>query len=195
MREALLLPGGAALLAFVGTYKLGESMSDIMFKPYLIDVGFTAPQLGLWIGTVGLIASIAGSLVGGLLSLRMTLWTAVAVTATLRLLPLFGRVWLSTHVPSLGELIAISTAEEFFGGALTTSMFAFMMSRVDRRIGATHYTVLASIEVLGKSPANWAAGPIAEHLGYTTLFAVGALLSVAFLALLIPVRKTHSPQN
>jgi len=30
---------------------------------------------------------------------------------------------------------------------VTPIVFAYMMSKVDRRIGATHYTLLASVEV------------------------------------------------
>ena len=65
----------------------------------------------------------------------------------LRAVPVAGEWWLSTVTPTEGKVIAVTSAEHFFGGALTTAMFAFMMSRVDRQIGATHYTVLAAIEV------------------------------------------------
>ena len=69
------------------------------------------------------------------------------------------------------------------GGALTTAVFALMMSRVDRRIAATHYTVIATIEVLGKSPSAWFSGYAATALGYSGVFAAATLLSFAFLAL------------
>ena len=64
-----------------------------------------------------------------------------------------------------------------------------MMSRVDVRIGATHYTLLATIEVLGKMPAAWFSGVIAERLDYGGLFLLAAALSFAFLFLLIPISR------
>ena len=36
---------------------------------------------------------------------------------------------------------------------LTTAVFAFMMFNVDKIIGATHYTLFASIEVIENLPA------------------------------------------
>ncbi len=194
LKQALLLPGARWLLLFIATYKLGESMSDVLFKPFLVDAGITAAQIGLWVGTWGATASIVGSLAGGLLASRMPLLFAVGLTAALRVVPLVGRWLLATGGVTDNSIIAVTLAEELFGGALTTVMFAFMMSRVDRRIGATHYTLLASLEVWGKAPAGPLAGWLADPshgpgLGYANVFLLGTVLSVAFLALLVPMRR------
>lgn len=186
---ALRQPGLGWALAFIATYKTGESLIDVMFKPFLVDAGFTRVELGLWSGTWGMGASIVGSLAGGLLASRLPRLTAVGLCALLRLGPLLFQWWLAARgAPTEGEVITVILAEEFLGGALTTSMFAFMMGLVDRRVGATHYTVLAALEVAGKSPATWLAGPLAQTLGYAPLFALGCALSAGFLALWLPVR-------
>ncbi|WP_095957693.1 MFS transporter [Corallococcus macrosporus] len=199
LKAALLLPGAGWLLLFITTYKLGESMSDVLFKPFLVDMGITPAQIGLWVGTWGTGASIMGSLAGGVLASRMPLLGAVGLTATLRVVPLVGRWLLATGNVTDAGVIGVTMAEEFFGGALTTVMFAFMMSRVDRRIGATHYTLLASLEVWGKAPAGPLAGWLADArhglgLGYAHVFLLGIGLSVVFLALLVPMRRQrHAP--
>ncbi len=72
---------------------------------------------------------------------------------------------------------------------LTTTMFAWMMSQVDRRIGATHYTVLAALEVLGKSIPGLAAGWLVSLVGFGPLFLLGAGLSLAFVGLLVPLDR------
>jgi len=179
--------GGGWLLLFVGTYKLGESMADAMFKPFLVDAGYGAEQIGLWVGTWGMLFSIAGSIGGGLLARRLPLLHAVGIAAALRALPVAGEWWLSMVDPTPGRVVAVTCAEHFFGGALTTALFAYMMSRVDRRIGATHYTLLAAVEVWGKLPAFWASGFVAASTSYPVLFGVATVLSVAFLGLLGPV--------
>jgi hypothetical protein len=70
-------------------------------------------------------------------------------------------------------------------------MFAFMMSRVDRRIGAAHFTLLAAVELLGKLPIGPVAGILRDDAGwsYAQVFLLGAVLSVAFLLLLLPMRE------
>src|SRR5690606_7140301 len=75
------------LVAFVATYKVGEVMADQMFKPFLVDAGFSNEQLGLWVGTWGMVFSIAGSFLGGVLASRVGIAHAVALTAIFRVIP------------------------------------------------------------------------------------------------------------
>lgn len=191
----LQLPGTGWLLLFIGTYKLGETMADVLFKPFLVDAGFTPAQIGQWVGTWGMVASLLGSAAGGLLASRMPLLGVLALASCLRVIPLGGEWWLASAGPTASGVIAVTVAEHFFGGVLTTATFAFMMSRVDRRIGATHYTLLASVEVLGKAPAGPLAGVLATwwKLSYADVFLLGTGLSVLFVALLWPLRQAGPP--
>ena len=178
------------LLLVVGTYKLGETFADTMFRPFLIDRGYSAEQIGLWLGTWGMVFSLVGSVAGGLLASRVGLLLAVAITATLRVVPLAGELLLALD-PDLGAeaIIVVTCAEHFFGGALTTAMFAFMMSRVDPRVGGTHFTLLASAEVLGKLPLGPVAGELAQRAGYVPVFAFAVVASLLYLPLLTLVRR------
>ncbi|QSQ17810.1 MFS transporter [Myxococcus landrumensis] len=197
IRTLVTGPGVGWLLLFIGTYKLGETMADVLYKPFLVDAGIPSWRIGQWVGTWGNVASIVGSIAGGVLAMRMPMLGALGLTASLRVFPLVGRWWLASHGVSDAGVIGVTLAEELVGGALTTVMFAFMMSRVDRSIGATHYTLLASIEVWGKAPAGPIAGWLADSThglgwGYAPVFLLGAALSVAFLVLLIPLRQQHA---
>jgi PAT family beta-lactamase induction signal transducer AmpG len=178
------------LLVFIGTYKLGENMADTMFKPFLVDAGFGREQIGLWVGTWGMLFSILGSFTGGLLASRMPLLRTLAFASMFRLFPVIGEWWLSTVTPTEGKVLAVTCAEHFFGGALTTALFAYMMSRVDKRIGATHYTLLAAVEVWGKVPSAWVSGRVTELTSYPFIFGLSAILSAAFLFLLIPLSRS-----
>lgn len=171
------------LMAFVATYKIGESMADLMFKPFLQDEGFTSSQVGLWVGTWGMVFSLVGSFAGGILASRKGIIAAVTVTAVLRIVPVAGEWWLSLGHPTAGAVIAVTCAEHFFGGALTTAVFAYMMSKVDRRIGATHYTFIATVEVFGKTTTATLSGYFTEALGYPAVFGLATVLSFLFLGL------------
>ncbi len=178
------LPGAGRLILFIASYKFGEMMVDVMFKPFLIDNGFTPSQIGLWLGTWGMIASLSGSLFGGFLAGSYSIRRMLLISAVARTLSMALEWAISLGVPTEFQVISVTVLEHFTGGMLTTVMFAFMMSRVNRKIGATHYTILATVEVLGKSPGGWISGPIAESFGYPLLFAAGTLLSLLPLLLL-----------
>lgn len=189
---AMRLPGARMLLLFVATYKLGETIADTMFRPFLVDAGFSTADLGFWLGTYGLIFSVVGSVLGGILASRIGPLAAVGWCATLRALAVGGEWWLVVDAtPSAAALAGVVAAEQVFGGAVTTALFALMMSRVDRRIGATHYTLLATVEVAGKLLAAQLSGFLATALGYSLTFAIATTLAVAFLALLPALSQRH----
>jgi hypothetical protein len=187
---ALRTKGGLWLVVVIASYKLGEAMVDTMFKPFVLDAGMTRAEIGLWIGTWGMAFSIAGSALGGLFASRRGIVGAVALAALLRLVPLGGTWWLATQGRLDGvHVIVVTCAEHFAGGALTTAVFALMMARVDRSIGASHYAVLAAVEVLGKWPAALISGALADATSYRVVFAVGWWLSAFFLLALLPLRQ------
>lgn len=190
--DSLKIPGMGALLAVIATYKTGEQLIDSMFKPFLIDQGFTAPQVGLWVSTFGMVASMAGSFLGGVLASRWAILRAMSTAAVFRAVPIFFVFLLTLHHPTRGEVIGVAMAENFFGGLLTTTVFAYMMARTDKRIGASHFTLLSTVEMLGKAPIPLLAGPFAQAFGYSALFGVGTALSAGFLLLMPALRRADA---
>src|SRR5207244_3902139 len=70
LKAALAVPGTGWLLLFIGFYKFGESISDVLYKPFLLTSGFEGSQVALWTGTWGMVASLAGTATGGWLATR-----------------------------------------------------------------------------------------------------------------------------
>jgi MFS family permease len=173
------------LLLAVATYKMGETLADAMFGAWMVRVHkLPKEQVALWLGSWGIVASLVGSFAGGVVATRLTLRRAVLVTGTLRLLPLIAQwaVVAGAALPTQEVIVPLTMAEHFFGGLLTTSMFALMMSSVDRRIGATHFTLLASVEVIGKAVPGLASGFFVDVFGFQPVFGASVLLSLLFLA-------------
>jgi MFS family permease len=196
LRAALARPDARWVIALLLTYKLGESLIDPVFNALLVDHGMTRADIGLVVGTWGMAASIAGSLVGGLLASRASVLSAFRVAGMLRV----GALGLQWAIAAFGPLphaaVAFaSVAEHLVSGALTTIMFAFMMQRVDRRIGATHYTVLATLEVLGKAPLAVASGWIADRVGAPISFGIAVGLAAGWVLLLAVASPRLAPRT
>ena len=170
LRDALKQPEMAALIALVISYKMGESMADGMWKPLLLDRGFSSSQIGLWAGTFGMLFSLLGSSAAGLLAKRAPLAKALLWIATLRALGVGAEWWIaSLSAPNASAVIAVTCVEHLVG------------------VGATHYTLLASLEVWGKLPLGALSGLIAQRLSYGALFATATFLCLAFAWLVAAV--------
>jgi len=188
-------------------------MIEAMSKPYLLDILLVPAQtIVTWSSFYSMTFSIFGSICGGFLRTSSSYTTTtmtpssssssssslkrflsfrklhpIVVCACSRLFLEMVRCLLvssyssrSFMVESIFYLICV---EHFFAGLMTTLMFSFMMSRVDERIGATHWTLMATIEVLGKSFGASVSGLIAESFGFVTLFCTGTAFSLLFFLL------------
>lgn len=184
LRSAWRQPPAAALIAVVVTYKMGETLADAMWKPMLFDRGFAASDIGLWNGTFGMIFSLAGTTLSGALARHVSLPRALLWIAGFRALGVMALWWASVlPQPLAATIIAVTCVEHFFGGAITTVLFALMMHHTDREIGGTHYTLLASLEVWGKLPLGAVSGFIASAFGYPVVFGLASVLCIAFAVL------------
>ncbi|HTK05085.1 MAG TPA: MFS transporter [Candidatus Eisenbacteria bacterium] len=184
LRKAFRMVTGRELrwaIALIMTGKLGEELAGSLYTTYLFDHGITRAQIGTWVGSYGMAASITGSALGGLLLMRWRPWTILGVAIALRLGPIAMQCWMTPEHLTPANVIAVTILEHVTGGMVTTAIFTYMMSLVEKRVGATEYTVLCSLEVLGKSPAAWCSGLIAERVGYQGLFFLGLALATAAL--------------
>ena len=180
-------------LLLIMTYKTGESIIDVMFKPFLLDSGWSGANVGWYSGVYGMGFSLLGSVMGGWAIDHMTLAQVMLYTFLLRPWPLMAKAALAAAgvPPSPTELFAVIATESFFGGALTTAMFAFMMSLVDTRYGATQFTTLSALELIGRSAGSFPSGFLAERHGYLTAFVIGTALSWLVVLLVPLVHNAH----
>jgi len=192
-----LITGRGMVMAIllIATYKMGEQLVDSMYKIFLRDSGLSIGAIGIMSGTWGLLFSIAGSTIGGFLARDANRLNVLLGVGVVRFFPLAAIAVLPflAALPSLWVLYPISLAENFAGGMLTTVTFAFMMDLCDRRVGASHFTTLAAVEVAGKFGISLFAGLLVDYVGYGPIFALGAGISAAWVLLVQAAR--HSALN
>eukprot|EP00475_Leptophrys_vorax_P019257 TRINITY_DN2629_c0_g1_i4.p1 TRINITY_DN2629_c0_g1~~TRINITY_DN2629_c0_g1_i4.p1 ORF type:complete len:605 (+),score=103.20 TRINITY_DN2629_c0_g1_i4:78-1817(+) len=182
-------------------YKSGEVIGDRMFKLFLVDYGYSIPDISLYIGFFADAFSIAGSLLGAPFSRVLNPPFALLVLAVLTTIMQFFR-YLLVAIPawhsSLGAIVFVEIAGNLVSGCLTTVMFSFMMSQVDHGIGASHYAAFAVLEVIGKGVPDLLSGYLTDRFGYGLIFFVTILLESVFIfiaaALLMTLKRNRKVQ-
>jgi PAT family beta-lactamase induction signal transducer AmpG len=189
----------APIILFVLIFKLGDSSMGFMIKPFWVDAGFSAGQIGLVSVNIGLGLSIAGGIVGGWYTDRAGIFKALWVLGLWQAFSNLGYAYAASSLPlaetglALTEsqkwlMYAASAIESFTGGLGTAAFLAFLMAIVNKQHSATEYAILSSIFALSRSVAGWAGGFGAELLGYADYFFLTFFL--AFPAyLLLPWAK------
>lgn len=210
LAEMLARPAILPVLVFVLLFKLGDSAMGFMVKPFWVDAGFSATQIGLVSVNLGLILSIAGGLAGGWLTDRIGVFHALWVLGLTQALSNLGYVWAARVIPLAASgtaplpehqilLYAASAFESFTGGLGTAAFLAFLMAIVNKQHAATEYAILSSLFALSRQLAGYASGFGAHHWGYADYFLLTFFL--AFPAyLLLPwvkrmLRDVDAPQR
>jgi PAT family beta-lactamase induction signal transducer AmpG len=208
MRRWLLRPGAWAVFLFVLGYKLGDAALGPMIKPFWIDRGLTVGEIGVVSTSFGVLATIAGALVGGRFTSRWGILRALFVLGLVQALSNLGYAgvaWLDLPVrqgvvasfadalravgePGRSLVYAASMVESFAGGLGSAAFLAFLMHICEKEHAAVQYAALSAVFALSRDVAGAISGWATTRLGYAPYFALTFLLAFPALALLPIVR-------
>ncbi len=178
VRQALLL------LAFVVLYKLGDAYVASLATPFLLQLGFTAAQVGVAKGFFGVIATIVGGLCGGWLlqgwGVNRSLWIFGGIQALSNL----AYLGLAVVGPQPNAMLLAVNLENFCGGLGTAAFVAFLMSLCNARFTATQYALLSSLMAFSRDLLAAPAGWVAQQLGWVGFFGLTIAIALPGLALL-----------
>ncbi len=184
----LARPGAVAVVAFVLLYKLGDASMGPMVKPFWLDSGLSLEEIGFVSTTLGVAASVAGALAGGVVTSRAGIFRSLWMLGLLQALSNLGYAAVAALHAGRAGIYAASLLESFTGGLGTAAFLAFLMHVCDREHAATQYALLSALFGLTRSLAGRVSGVGATRLGYAPYFAVTFLLAFPAFALLPWIR-------
>jgi MFS transporter, PAT family, beta-lactamase induction signal transducer AmpG len=189
-------PGAPFVLAFVLLYKLGDTSMGPMVKPFWVDSGLSTTEIGLVSTTLGIGASIAGALAGGVFTSRFGIFRGLWMLGALQALSNLGYAGAAAAGGPRLAIYAASLVESFTGGLGTAAFLAFLMHVCEREQAATQYALLSALFGLTRSLAGAVSGVGAETLGYAPFFTLTFVLAFPSFALLPWVRLwIHDPPS
>jgi PAT family beta-lactamase induction signal transducer AmpG len=174
-----------AVLAFIVTYRFGESMLVKMSSPFLLStadeggLGLSTEQVGDALGTIGALALIAGGIVGGFVisraGLRRCLWPMVIAMHAPNLL----YAWAAFTQPGLGAVKAVIAVEQLgYGFGFSAYMVYLMQVSRASRWPTTHYAISTGLMGLSALVAGYISGDVVKALGFAGFFVVVCLCSI-----------------
>jgi PAT family beta-lactamase induction signal transducer AmpG len=176
-----------AVLAFILLYKLGDNMAVALATPFYIDMGFSLTEIGTIAKFSALWASITGSVIAGIVMLKVSINRALWIFGMVQLVTILGYVWLSTagHTP-VGLFFVVSG--EYLGvGMGTVALTAYLARETSRAFTATQFALFSSIVVIPRTFANASTGFLIEAMGYTGFFLLCTAVAVPGMLMLLKV--------
>jgi PAT family beta-lactamase induction signal transducer AmpG len=176
--------GAVLALLFLVLYKLGDAIAGGMTTPFFLKLGFSNLEVGAISKGVGMAATIAGALFGGVLLAKLGLRRSLFVFGALQALT--NLTFLALALVGKNHLVlalAICT-DNVCGGMATTAFGAFTMSLCNKRFSATQFALLSALANLGGRVLTATSGYLAEWMGWAGFFGLTVVLALPALVLL-----------
>lgn len=174
-----------AILLFVMLYRFDFSLVGVMANPFYIAMGYSKLEIAAVSKIFGLIATLSGSVVGGMLVAGLGMKRALLIAGILQGLSnlMFAALAVVGHsVPMLTLTIAV---ENLAGGMAGTVLVAYVSSLCNTAYTGTQYALLMSCASFARTVLSSPAGFLAERLGWVGFFIVATVAALPALLILV----------
>ncbi len=173
----------ALILALIAVYRISDVVMGIMANPFYVDMGFTKDEVAAVTKVYGVVMTLAGAFVGGVLSMRLGVMRVLMLGALLSAGSNLLFAWLAGHGHDVTALIAVVSADNLAGGIASAAFIAYLSSLTNVSYSATQYALFSSMMLLLPKFIAGFSGDYVNAFGYAQFFVATALLGVPVLGL------------
>lgn len=193
--DFLKRPGWLVILLFVGLYKYGDALLGVMANPFYLETGFSMAEIGVVSKSYGMVMTILGGILGGVLVARLGILKSLMICGILQALsnPVFAlQAWIGYSLPMLTVTIS---AENFTGGMATTAFVAYLSSLCNVAYTATQYALLSSFMGFARTIFASGGGWLADNVDWVSYFLLTTVAAVPGLVLLAILIRRYPPEE
>lgn len=183
-------------IAFMLLYRLPEAFSVKMLFPFFRDpvelggLGFSTDMYGVVFGTFGVVALLAGGILGGLAAARFGLRKCLWPMALSLALPCAVYLFMSIVQPqSLWVVGACVVFDQFGYGFGFSAYMLYMMHFSQGPLKTSHYAICTAFMALSMMLPGLVAGYLQQALGYIGFFILVMICCFATFLVTFFVRR------
>jgi PAT family beta-lactamase induction signal transducer AmpG len=180
------------LLALIAVYRISDVVMGIMANPFYVDMGFTKSEVAGVTKVYGVIMTLVGAFVGGLLSARFGVMRVLMLGAVLSAASNLLFVWLSGVGHDVQALVWVISADNLASGIATAAFIAYLSSLTNISYSATQYALLSSMMLLLPKFIAGFSGDFVDAYGYASFFTATAWLGLPVLVLVALAARVHA---
>ena len=183
----------ALILALIALYRISDVVMGIMANPFYVDMGYTKDEVAAVTKIFGVIMTLVGAFIGGVLSMRLGVMRVLMLGAALSSATNLLFAWLGGQGHNLQALIWVVSADNLAGGIASAAFIAYLSSLTNVKYSATQYALFSSMMLLAPKWLAGFSGRFVDAYGYSQFFTMTALLGVPVLVLVALASKIKTP--
>lgn len=173
------------LLALIGLYRISDIVLGVIANVFYQDLGFSKTEIASVVKTFGLLMTIAGGFLGGLLALRFGVMRILLLGAVLAAATNLLFMLLASVGYDMFWLYVVISADNLSAGLASAAFVAFLSSLTNVSFTAMQFAIFTSLMTLMPKVLGGYSGSMVDALGYPSFFLVTAILGIPVLLLIL----------
>ena len=173
----------ALILALIAIYRISDVVMGIMANPFYVDMGYTKDEVAAVTKVFGVIMTLLGAFIGGVLSMRFGVMRILMLGAILSAASNLLFAGLSTRGHDVNALIFVISADNLSSGIASAAFIAYLSGLTNVNYSATQYALFSSMMLLLPKFLAGYSGKYVDAFGYANFFNATALLGLPVLLL------------
>lgn len=177
------------IFSFILLYKMGEVTLGAMANPFYIEIGFSKTEIATIIKIYGLAATIAGSFIAGILTVKYGIMKMLLLAGIAQAFSNLLYTILAYLGPNTDFLILTITIDNLAAGFSGVVFIAYLSGLCNLAYTATQYALLSAIVMFSRDVIASITGVVAEAVNWEMFFFLTFLVSLPGLFLLVIIMK------
>jgi PAT family beta-lactamase induction signal transducer AmpG len=173
----------ALILALIAVYRISDVVMGIMANPFYVDMGYSKDEVAAVTKVFGVVMTLAGAFIGGVLSMRLGVMRVLMLGAVLSALSNLLFAWLGQRGHDVTGLVLVVSADNLAGGIASAAFIAYLSGLTNVQYSATQYALFSSMMLLLPKWLAGFSGQFVDAHGYSAFFTGTALLGLPVLLL------------
>ena len=173
------------ILIIIGFYRVADVVMGVVANIFYSDKGYTLNQIATFSKFWGLIATIFGGLIGGVLSSKYNNYLILLLGAILAASTNLLFALLAILEPKSIYLMIVIIADNISAGIASVAFVAFLSSLTNRDFTTTQYALFTSFMLFFPKIIGGYSGTIVDNFGYVSFFIATALIGLPVIILII----------
>ncbi|MGJ8668158.1 MAG: AmpG family muropeptide MFS transporter [Oceanococcus sp.] len=188
---------GLTILLFIGLFRVTDITMGVMANPFYLDMGYTLKQVAAIAKGFGVIMTIIGTIVGGVVVVRIGTQRSLVLGGVMVILTNLSFALLAQlDQPGVWGLGLVISADNFSGGFAGTAFIAYLSGLTNIAYTATQYALFSSLFTLPGKMLAGASGWVVDSFGYSSFFLYTSALGLpALLIISYLIRLSASPTD
>jgi PAT family beta-lactamase induction signal transducer AmpG len=185
----------ALILALIATYRISDVVMGIMANPFYVDQCYSKLEVANITKVFGVIMTLVGAFIGGVLSMRFGVMRILMLGAALSAASNLLFAWLGGIGYNLTALVWVISADNLSSGIASAAFIAYLSSLTNVNYSATQYALFSSMMLLLPKFIAGYSGKYVDAFGYVNFFTATALLGVPVLLLVWLATRVQTPNS